>query len=213
MKLDMRVCLLVINLGFITFNESFDVNRIVGKNIKLGDEISYIENYEKPRLSLSFRTYKVCWLLHDQDQDKLVSFMNSLLHIDDDEEVQIKTGNVIITISFLENVNVKRISGIHQFNDKKIKIVTFGDAKKCFGCKMEGHLISNCPFAQNSCQNCGKKGHVSCTYADRIIGNLQNNDLPHNDEDEVFNNLENNNNSNNNENNRINNELINDNHY
>ena len=132
---------------------------------------------------------------------------------DENEEVAIKTGNVIINITYPENIILPRISGKQKFRGKTIKIITFGEKnKKCFGCRSEDHTIRECPYKNTKCSVCGKNGHQTCTMANRLE-RLHGKDQPGNEEDEVFdeNDAENNlhstmtnKNNNNNENNNAN---------
>ena len=73
--------------------------------------------------------------------------------IDGDENVEIKTGNVIFTISHKEDYSPKEIKGKRMFIDKKVKLVKYGDEKKCRGCKELGHLFKNCPRMESGVQS------------------------------------------------------------
>ena len=203
----------------ITFGRGFDINKIVGKQIELNDEATYIQNYEKPKINLNFAGYKICWLLHNQNHYELKDFVMDLLdpkriyrqkdsdkgeirvvkykeetYIDHDEidkdeneEVVIKTGNVIINVTYPENIMLPRISGKQKLRGKTIKIITFGEKhKKCFGCRSEDHTIKECPYKNTKCSVCGKNGHQTCTMANRLEGFFEN-DQPGNAEDEIFN--------------------------
>ena len=202
----------------ITFDRNFDINKIVGKQIELNDEATYIQNYEKPKINLKFTGYKICWLLHHQSHYELKDFVMDLLdpkriyrqkdsdkgeirvvkykeetYIDHDEidkdeneEVAIKTGNVIINVTYPENITLPRISGKQKFRGKTIKIITFGEKnKKCFGCRSEDHTIRECPYKNTKCSVCGKNGHQTCTMANRLE-RMHEKDQPGNEEDEVY---------------------------
>ena len=203
----------------ITFGRGFDINKIVGKQIELNDEATYIQNYEKPKINLNFAGYKICWLLHNQNHYELKDFVMDLLdpkriyrqkdsdkgeirvvkykeetnidhdeiNKDENEEVVIKTGNVIINVKYPENIMLPRISGKQKFRGKTIKTITFGEKhKKCIGCRSEDHTIKKCPYKNTKCSVCGKNGHQTCTMANRLEGFFEN-DQPGNAEDEVFN--------------------------
>ena len=146
--------------------EDFDVKKIIGINLTINDEVLEIKDYNKPKLKLKYNTYKVLWLPHGADLQDVSDFILEQLEntnqqfrvvkcyeeiykdLDDiehdKEETQIKTGNVIVKVSYLENVFVKNISGVNKnFQEKKVRIIQYGDAKKCFSCQATDHIKIN----------------------------------------------------------------------
>jgi hypothetical protein len=103
----------------------------------------------------------------------------------DKKKTEIKTGNVIMTISYLEDVEIKDIRGLHQYFGKTMRIVQFGDEMKCFGCNELGHIKTKCPYTDHTCETCGKKGHRTCNYAIRL-NSSENANLPQHDGDNDF---------------------------
>ena len=171
----------------ITLKTSCSIQDLIDKEIKLANEKCTISEYGKKK-RLNFKTFKIMWLLHNTDLGKLKGFIEDKLDCEGDikfeklyEEVyndldvgfegaNIKTGNVIATVSFNQEHSVKSISGNHEFNEKKIRIVTFGDPKKCFSCGEEGHLKQECQKAKTN----EKISYASITNTSNQINKEQN---------------------------------------
>ena len=51
------------------------------------------------------------------------------------EVKEIKTGNIIVTISYLEDIPIKDIRGIKDYYGKRLRIVQFGDFTVFFSVK------------------------------------------------------------------------------
>ena len=192
----------------VTFKIGFSIKDIIGKSINICNENVTVEDDRRERITYKYKSFKILWLCHNPNLDKVTQFLKQLLNCnglkiikcyeeiykdydksndDDSGENDLKTGNVIITVSFNEKELVREISGMHTFDSKKIRILTFGDSKKCFMCKQEGHIKLNCPNAKLKCDTCGKLGHTVCTYSNRVVNDVENNrDLPSNLVDENF---------------------------
>jgi hypothetical protein len=135
----------------MTFDESFDVKKIIGSIIRIGNESVQAEDYNSvpQKFRLTFATYKIIWLNHAQDLNKIKNMILDLfgarnnevrivkcyeeiykdldgIFDDDDVEGEIKTGNIIFSISHKEEYRAREIKGQHTFEGKKIKII-----KKC----------------------------------------------------------------------------------
>jgi hypothetical protein len=194
----------------MTFDESFDVKKIIGSIIRIGNESVQVEDYNSvpQKFRLTFATYKIIWLNHAQDLNKIKNMILDLfgarnnevrivkcyeeiykdldgIFDDDDVEGEIKTGNIIFSISHKEEFRAREIKGQHTFEGKKIKIIKFGDEKVCHGCKEAGHLIKNCPNRNAVCGICGKMGHLTCTYATRTASGV-NSQEENQEDDEDF---------------------------
>jgi len=188
----------------VSFKEEYDIEKIVGVNVTINEEVVEIKDYNKPKKMLMYNTYKLLWLPHGTDLTNIENYVIDLIgpvgeirvpkiyeefYIDrdapDKKKTEIKTGNVILTISYLEDINIKDIRGIHQYFKKTMRIVQFGDEMKCFGCNELGHIKSKCPYTDHTCETCGKKGHRTCSYASRV-NSSENANLPQHEGDNEF---------------------------
>ena len=188
----------------VSFKEEYDIEKIVGVNVTINEEVVEIKDYNKPKKMLMYNTYKLLWLPHGSGltivQNYVIGLIGDVgeirvpkiyeeLYIDRDapakKKTEIKTGNVIMTISYLEDIHIKDIRGFHQYFGKTIRIVQFGDEMKCFGCNELGHIKTSCPYAEHTCKKCNKKGHRDCNFASRLNAN-EASTFPQNEEDHEF---------------------------
>jgi hypothetical protein len=91
------------------------------------------------------------WLFPRQDLECIKSFILQLLNVEndeirivkcveeiykdldglregDDDGTSIKTGNIIFTISYKDDLIVNEIKGIQKYNGKRINIIKYGDS-------------------------------------------------------------------------------------
>ena len=152
------------NSWVVAFKEGIDCGSLIGLNIIVGDESVKIEDYNSlpQKFKVKYDTYKILWLFHKQDLMNIQKFILQLLNVKNDdirivkcyEEIYndlddlresaddgtlIKTGNIILTISYKDDLIVNEIKGIQKYEGKRINIIKYGDSPKCFGCKEEGH--------------------------------------------------------------------------
>ena len=135
-----------------------------------------------------YEAYKLLWLYQYADLSSLRNFLLNLLKSDgkkkrivkcyeykykdrdhsnaDGKPREVRNGDIIFEISYLEDEKISDIRGEHKYKGHKIRIVKKGDDEKCFGCKEPGHIIANCPNLEIICEKCSKKGHRVCTYSD-----------------------------------------------
>ena len=195
------------NSWLVSFKEDYDISKIVDVNIRINDDVIPIQDYNKPKKQLKYNTYKLLWLPHGVNLAEVKEYFMNLFgshgdirctkfyeekYFDRDapeeqKETQIKTGNIIATVSYLEDVNVKDIRDIHDYYGKRVRIVQFGDEIKCFACNELGHIKTKCPFTGHKCVKCGRLGHRDCNFANRL-NSSEASAMPQHDEDHQFNN-------------------------
>ena len=191
----------------VSFKEEYDIKKILDINVTINEEMVTIRDYNKPKKLVKYNTYKLLWLPHGTNLievekyvlesvkvlggDVRVTKIKEEIYVDRDapEVKEIKTGNIIVTISYLEDIPIKDIRGIKDYYGKRLRIVQFGDEMKCFSCHETGHIKSKCPYVDHTCETCGNKGHRTCNYASRINSN-QNENFPQHDGDTDFGDLE-----------------------
>lgn len=181
----------------ISFDESLHISELIGKTIRIDDEIFELFEVEDPNRFKTY-VYRVLWLPHGFSKTRVQSYfggngrrvidcIEETFQVDGIDDLFFSTGNFRVKVQFdVEKCSGPIKSGMASIDKQKVLITRLGEKPRCLKCNEEGHIRRNCPLNELKCEECGKNGHLKekCSMATRLASQNEI-DLPDEHDDEA----------------------------
>jgi hypothetical protein len=192
----------------IQFKKEFNIDNIIGNEIKINNTKSTIQNACSPDNGYVYLigVLRIHWFPTNLEQNEVEKHLkngiksveiisNEMEYYKDPEQKHMSNGIIRLKIKYSidEHNSVLALLGINEIADNRTLIQLAGHPPKCLFCSQFGHKVSDCESKKLFCTKCRKNGHrvSDCTMAKQISSpnTCNSEENQYNDQNSNFNNL------------------------